>query len=111
MRRMKLVLVLLVVSLVGCSVIKERPSPIVQKAQSCGAGELVGTSQMAVQDWFGKHRDCAVIVDGMCKPVRINATAAWTDSTEGRVCTAARNVAQWIRQPNRDHTAFQSGWK
>ena len=37
---MKLVLVLLVVSLVGCSVIKERPSPIVQKAQSCGAGEL-----------------------------------------------------------------------
>ena len=24
---------------------------------------------MAVQDWFGKHRDCAVAVDGMCKPV------------------------------------------
>lgn len=108
---MKLALVLLVISLIGCSVTKERPSPIVQKAQSCGAAELAGTSIIAVQDWFGKRRDCAVAVDELCKPVRDTATAAWTDSTEGRVCTAARNVAQWVRQPNRDHETFQSGWK
>ena len=108
---MKLVLVVLIVSLVGCSVTKERPSAIVQKAQSCGAGELSGTSTMAVQDWFGKHRDCAVAVDGMCKPVRLSATASWTDSTEGRVCIAARNVAQWVRKPNQDHEKFQAGWK
>lgn len=108
---MKLVLVVLVFSLVGCSVVKEKPSPIVQKAQSCGAGDLSGTSTMAVQDWFGKHRDCAVAVDGMCKPVRGSAPASWTDSTEGRVCVAARNVAQWMRKPNQDHETFQSGWK
>ena len=59
---------------------------------------------MAVQDWFGKHRDCAVAVDGMCKPVRASATASWTDSTEGRVCMAARNVAQWVRKPNQTTT-------
>src|SRR3954464_7842071 len=103
MRRMKLVLVVLVVSLVGCSVIKERSSPIVQKAQSCGAGELSGTSMMAVQDWFGKPPGCAVMVEEFCKPVRINATGVWMDSMEGRVVTAARNVAQWVRKPNRDH--------
>ncbi len=108
---MKLVLVVLVFSLVGCSVVKEKPSPIVQKAQSCGAGDLPGTSTMAVQDWFGKHRDCAVAVDGMCKPVRGSLPASWTDSTEGRVCVAARNVAQWMRKPNQDHETFQSGWK
>lgn len=108
---MKLVLLILIVSLVGCSVTKERPSVIVQKAQSCGAGELSAASTMAVQDWFAKHRDCAVAVDGMCKPVRTNAIAPWADSTEGRVCSAARNVAQWVRKPNQDHETFQSGWK
>jgi hypothetical protein len=47
----------------------------------------------------------------MCKPVRANAAAQWSDSTEGRVCLAARNVAQWVRKPSGDHEKFQSGWK
>jgi len=47
----------------------------------------------------------------MCKPVRLSATASWNDSTEGRVCIAARNVAQWVRKPNQDHEKFQAGWK
>ena len=97
--------------MIGCSGLKEPPSSIVQKAEACGAGDLSVASSVAVQDWFGKHRDCAVAVDGMCKPVREKATAQWTDSTEGRVCTAARNVAQWIRKPSNDHETFQSGWK
>jgi hypothetical protein len=97
--------------MIGCSGLKEPPSPIVQKAEACGAGDLSTTSPAAVQDWFGRHRDCAVAVDGMCKPVREKATAQWTDSTEGRVCTAARNIAQWVRKPSNDHETFQSGWK
>jgi hypothetical protein len=97
--------------MIGCSGLKELPSPIVQKAEACGAGDLSKASPAAVQDWLGKHRDCAVAVDGMCKPVREKATAQWTDSTEGRVCTAARNVAQWVRKPSNDHETFQSGWK
>ena len=47
----------------------------------------------------------------MCKPVRASAPAAWADSTEGRVCIAARNVAQWVRKPSQDHETFQAGWK
>jgi hypothetical protein len=108
---MKVALGCMIVVLTGCSVMREPPSPIVQKAQACGAGELAGTSAAAVQDWFGKHRDCAVAVDGMCKPVRGNAVAAWADSTEGRVCAAARNIAQWVRKPSSDHETFRSGWK
>ncbi len=108
---MKVVVFLMTVFLVGCSVAKEPPSAIVQKAQSCGAGELSGTSAIAVQDWFSKHRDCAVTVDQMCKPVRASAPAAWADSTEGRVCLASRNVAQWVRKPSQDHETFQGGLK
>lgn len=108
---MKAVVFVMTVFLVGCSATKEPTSAIVQKTESCGAGEVAGTSTMAVQDWFSKHRDCAVAVDQMCKPVRTNAPAAWADSTEGRVCIAARNIAQWIREPSQDHETFQGGWK
>ncbi len=109
---MKLVLVVIVlVAISGCSLVKEPMRPIVQKAEACGAGQLKGTSAVAVQDWFGKHRECAVAVDTMCKPVRANAVAEWSDSTEGHVCLAARNIAQWGRKPSKDHETFQSGWK
>ncbi len=104
-------IVLTVLTIIACSVSKEPPSPIVQKAEACGAGPLTGTSTMAVQDWFGRHRNCAMEIDRMCKPVRESATARWTDSTEGRVCVAARNIAQWVRKPSDDHEKFQSGWK
>ena len=109
---MKLAFILFsVLSLIGCSVSKETSSPIVQKTEACGAGPLADTSTMAVQDWFGKHRECAVAVESMCKPVRKKAIAQWSDSTEGRVCLAARNIAQWVRKPSGDHQTFQSGLK
>jgi hypothetical protein len=34
----------------------------------------------------------------MCKPVRDKADANWSASTEGRVCTAARNASMFYRQ-------------
>ena len=109
--RLRSVLVFVMLWTVGCTALREPPSPIVQKATACGAGDLSSTSTVAVQDWFSKHRSCAVTVDTMCKPVREKAVAQWTDSAEGRVCLAARNVAQWIRKPSNDHETFESGWK
>src|ERR1700728_581903 len=101
---MKLPLIVItVLTMVGCSVSKEPASPIVQKAEACGAGPFADTSTLAVQDWFGEHRDCAVAVDAMCKPIREKSEAQWMDSTEGRVCVAARNIAQWVRKPSEDH--------
>ncbi len=111
MRPTKIAVGCMIVLLVGCATITERPSPIVQKAEGCGSGELSGTSLMALQDWFGRHRSCAIAVDGMCKPIRLNAVAAWTDSTEGRVCVAARAIAQWVRRPASDRETFRAGWK
>ena len=109
---MRLLLVCVAIaSMVGCSRWKEPRSEIVEKAEACGAGDLSLASSVAVQDWFGKHRDCAVAVDALCKTVRGKATAQWTDTTEGRVCTAARSVAQWVRRPSNDHETFRSGWK
>lgn len=99
------------VALFGCTSLEEPPGPIVQKAEACGAGDLSRTPFVSMQDWFANHRDCAVAVDGMCRPVRDSAKAQWVDSTEGRVCSAARNVAQWVRKPANDHQTFQSGWK
>jgi hypothetical protein len=96
-------------AVIGCS--KEPPSAIVQKTESCGAGQVAEASEAAVQDWFGKHRDCAVAVDTMCRPVGAAAAAPWADSTEGRVCMAARNIAQWVRKSPGDHQTFESGWK
>lgn len=108
--RLALICLALVV-MFGCAGLKEPPSPIVQKAEACGAGDLSRTSFAAMQGWFAKHRDCAEVVDGMCKPARESVTAQWMDSAEGRVCSAARNVAQWIKGPANDHLTFQSGWK
>jgi hypothetical protein len=110
---MKLILVVIVsaLTMIGCSVSKVPSTPIVQKAEECGAGPLEGASIATVQDWFGKHRDCAVAVDALCKPVRESAAAKWAESTEGRVCMAARSIAQWVRKPSDDHEKFQSGWK
>ena len=105
------VLVVLGITLIGCALRKESRSEIVESAESCGAGPLVNVSTTAVQEWFGKHRDCAVSIDGLCKSARERAAAQWMDSTEGRVCLAARNIAQWVRKPSEDHQTFQSGWK
>lgn len=102
---------MLAMAMAGYSSVKDQSSPIVQRAKACGFGETALVSPVAMQDWFHKHRDCAVSVDQMCKPVRQNAPAAWTNSTEGRLCLAARDVAQWVRKPNQDHSTFQAGWK
>lgn len=104
-------LVLCAVLMVGCSLSKEPPSAIVQKASACGGGNASTATKAALQHWFSKHRDCAVAVDEMCKLVRQNANVNWTDSTEGRVCLAARNVAPWIHKPSSDRQTFESGWK
>ena len=52
------------------------------------------------------------VVDGMCKPVRQNATAQWAESTEGRLCTAARELAFWRGGPvTSDKKTYSPGLK
>src|SRR5579884_1335396 len=102
----------LVLPLPSCS--KPEPkSAIVQALEQAGAGPVSSeTSDLAIRDWLHKHPRTAESIDGQCKPVRQNAPAAWTNSTEGRVCRAARSVAATAFQPvEGDHQTFSSGWK
>lgn len=96
--------------LVGCA--RETRSPIVEKVEQAGAGNLSAVSTQGMQDWLGKHRDVAVQVDEMCKPVREKAPAEWNGTTEGRLCTAARQLAFYRWSPAQsDGRKFQPGVK
>lgn len=90
----------------------EPTSPIVEKVERAGSGNLATVSKDGIREWLGKHKEVAYQVDEMCKPVRQQATAQWTDSTEGRVCIAARDLA--FRRPGpvtSDHKTYLPGLK
>ena len=79
-----------------------RPEPrslIVEKVERAGSGSLTAVSKDGMREWLGKHKDVAYQADEMCKPIRVNATAQWADSTEGRLCAAARELAVWRAGP------------
>ena len=84
---MRLCFFLLVLLLGGCT--REPPSAIVQKVEAAGAGDLKAASQQSIEDWFRKHSEFAVKVRDQCRPIRENAPAKWSSTTEGRVCNAA----------------------
>ena len=108
---MRTLLVLLVIAMAGCSV-SERPTAIVKKAEAAGAGDLSTTSAVSMQSWLESRRDVAADVDRMCAPVRAKAPAQWADTTEGRLCTAARNVVMSTFKPlEPDHNTYESGWR
>jgi hypothetical protein len=77
---------------VGCQR-AEPPSTIVQRAQDAGAGDLSTASTDSIRQWLGQHRPVGVEIDKMCAPVGGNAPANWGDTAEGRLCTAARQLA------------------
>ena len=92
-----------------------RPEPksaIVERAEQAGSGSLAAVSKDGMREWLGKHKQVAYQVDEMCKPVRQKATAQWSDSTEGRLCSAARELAFWRSGPvTSDHKTYLPGLK
>jgi hypothetical protein len=76
----------------------EPRSEIVAAVENAGSGDLSSSPAPQIEDWLRKHRDLAVQVDDMCKAPRDKADANWPATTEGRVCTAARNASMFYRQ-------------
>jgi hypothetical protein len=76
----------------------EPRSGIVAAVEKAGSGDLSSSSAPQIEDWLRKHRDLAVQVDDMCKAPRDKADANWPATTEGHVCTAARNASMFYRQ-------------
>jgi hypothetical protein len=91
---------------------RERPSRIVKVVEDSGAGPLAGVSTPDMRVWLRAHPQIATRVDTLCAPARTSAPAAWTQTTEGRLCAAAR-VVEAERLPLRDpdHSGFLPGWK
>ena len=108
MRQRFLPFVVLVLLLGGCT--REPPSPIVQKVEAAGAGDLRVAAQPTIEDWFRKHSEFAVEVRDQCRPIRDKARAAWSSTTEGRVCNAA-NVASVFNFKERkgDGKGYEAG--
>ena len=101
----------LLVALFACSRSEPR-SPVVEKVEQGGAGSLAGVSKDGMREWLGKHKGLAYQVDEICTPVRQKATAQWAESTEGRLCTAARELAFWRSGPvTSDGKTYSPGLK
>jgi hypothetical protein len=84
--------------LIDSACTKPAPSEIVSTVEKAGSGNLSATPTPQIEDWLKKRPEFAVQVDDMCKPARDKADANWPASTEGRVCTAARNASVVYRQ-------------
>ena len=95
-----------------CACTRQRPSRIVQLAEEAGAGPLADVNTVDLRVWLNSHPQIATRVEALCAPLRTNATAAWPQTTEGRLCTAASQV-EARRQPRRDPDTkgFLPGWK
>ncbi len=86
------------------------PSPIVQKLESAGSGDLSQQSPDSIQQWLGPRRPLAIQVEDMCKQVRPKAAANWADTTEGRVCAASAQLAFYRYTPEKgDGKTYKSG--
>lgn len=99
------------VSVIACSHDQPQRSAIVQKVQQAGAGDVAAASEFSLEDWMRRHTDVAVEVDKMCVPARQTADAKWGDSSEGRVCVAARNAAMGTYRSPRDGKGYHAGDK
>ena len=93
----------------GCST-SEPPSPIVQKLEQAGAGDLKNASADSIQQWLGPRRELAIEVENMCKAARPKAPSNWGDTTEGRICTASAQLAFYRYTPQTgDGKTYKSG--
>ena len=70
---------------------KEAPSPIVERVEHAGAGDLRHASELALRQWFSAHSDLAVEINRMC--AQRPHDSGIPGPTEARVCAAAAPVA------------------
>jgi len=81
-------ILVLVAGFAGCKK-AEPPSPIVKKVEDAGSGELSQATTKSIYDWFNKHQELTKEIKNDCLAVKDLKPANWSDTTEGRVCSAA----------------------
>src|ERR1700722_17063361 len=88
MKTFLILISLLLLTLCACK--RERFSRIVKLTEDAGAGPLSAVSRVDMHLWLNAHPQIAERVAVLCAPLRINATAVWLQTTEGRLCVAAK---------------------
>ena len=81
-------ILVLVAGFAGCKK-AEPPSTIVKKVEDARSGELSQATTKSIYDWFNKHQELAKEIKNDCLAVKELKPANWSDTTEGRVCSAA----------------------
>ncbi len=76
--------------LIGCS--KEPRSELVRRLEAAGAGDVRTASTEGIEQWFKRHNKVAQEVDRACQKLREKPPSNWTESTDGRICSAAARV-------------------
>ncbi len=71
-------------------------SPIVARVEAAGSGDLDSLDVATIQDWLSKHQEVAKSVSPACGSVSRGASADWSLTTEGRVCTATAHVMFFV---------------
>lgn len=100
---------LLFLALCACTR-EQTPSRIVKLAEESGAGPLDGVGELDMRLWLNAHPQVGTRVDALCAPLRANAAAAWPQTTEGRLCVAARiSIGQRPLQRKPDNAGFLPG--
>jgi hypothetical protein len=100
------------VMLAGCARLSERKTPLVERVEKAGAGDLSNASSDAMTRWLEDHQQIAAEVNRECEALRASATAAWNDSTEGRLCQAAAVAKFFNSTPSKgDGKTYQAGTK
>jgi hypothetical protein len=98
--------------LAACTRLSERRTPLVEKVEKAGAGDLSTASSDAMTRWLEDHQQIAAEVNQECEPLRVKATAAWNNSTEGRLCQAAAVAKFFNSTPSKgDGKTYQAGTK
>ena len=79
---------------------KEAPSPIVERLERAGAGDVRHASDLAVRQWFSAHSDLAVEINRMC--AQRPHDSGIPGPTEARVCAAAAPAAFFHYTPTEE---------
>ncbi len=89
---------------------QQHQSLIVDALEQSGSGNVSGSSVETIQSWLGPRSQLSHEIEQMCRDVRPKADAQWQQTTEGRICTASRNVASLRAVPaHGDGRKFQPG--
>lgn len=89
------------VVLESCAPVRRTDSKtkIIQEVEAAGSGPVENASVRSLYTWFEKHTHLANQLNKQCDQVKKTAPPTWGDSTEGRVCEAASEIAVRYYEP------------